>query len=85
MATTVTIGMIWQCFGKKEVELPDTIDVTGPNAKKEIMDYLNHIKDEIALPEGEYIPESDIFDEDIPLEVKINHQSSGEPDTYFTV
>lgn len=83
MANTVTIGMLWQQFGRKEVELPDTIDVTGPNAQKEIMDYLNQIKEELALPEGDYVPDSDVFDTDMPLEIKQDNSSKGLPDRYF--
>lgn len=83
MANTVTIGMLWQEFGKKEVDLPDTIDVTGPNAKKEIMDYLNQIKDTITLPEGEYVPDSDVFDTEMPLEIKQDNSGKGLPDRYF--
>lgn len=83
MANTVTIGMLWQEFGKKEVDLPDTIDVTGPNARKEIMDYLNQIKDTITLPEGEYLPDSDVFDTETPLEIKQDNSRKGLPDRYF--
>lgn len=83
MANTITIGMIWQEFGKKEVDLPDTIDVTGPNAKKEIMDYLNQIKDTITLPEGTYVPDSDVFDTEMPLEIKQDNSRKELPDRYF--
>lgn len=58
---TVEFGMVWQCYGRQTVELPDDIDSTDINAVK---NYIKSIWKDIELPEGDYLPESDELDED---------------------
>lgn len=55
----VKFGMFWQCYGYQTVELPDNIDTEDADAVKA---YLESIWEDIPLPEGDYVPESDEFD-----------------------
>ena len=55
----VRFGMVWQCYGHQEVELPEYIDVNDEQALKE---YLERIWDDIPLPEGDYVSGSDELD-----------------------
>jgi hypothetical protein len=57
----VQFGMYWQVYGHQTIELPDNID---PKNKKEVARYIKDNWDDIALPSGEYVEDSDELDED---------------------
>ena len=58
---SVNIGMVWQMFGTQCLDLPDDIDENDPDAVKA---YILSKCDEIPIPEGEYIANSDELDEE---------------------
>ena len=55
----VKFGMVWQCYGYQDIELPDDIDINDEDA---VQEYLENNWDNIPLPEGEYVSGSDELD-----------------------
>lgn len=58
----VKFGMVWQVYGMQTIILPDDIDSNDLNAVKK---YIESIWDDIPLPDGDYVPESDKLDEEM--------------------
>ena len=46
---TVTFGMVWQVYGKVEIDIPD--EYKG-KSEKEIQNYIRDNWDKVPLPEG---------------------------------
>ena len=63
----VTFGMIWQCYGRQTVEIPDDIVV---NDDDDIRGYLESIWKSIPLPDGDYVEDSDTIDEVVGFMVR---------------
>ena len=63
----VTFGMIWQCYGRQTVEIPDDIVV---NDEDDIRGYLESIWKSIPLPDGDYVEDSDTIDEVVGFKVR---------------
>ena len=64
---TVTFGMVWQVSAKQTIELPDDIDTTD---EETVRDYILENWSDIPLPsDGDYIPESDVLDDLVPIEI----------------
>ena len=53
---TVTFGMVWQVYGKVEIDIPD--EYKG-KSEKEIQNYIRDNWDKVPLPEGDYVEGSD--------------------------
>lgn len=66
MAKKVSFGMFWQSYGRQEITLPDTVDA---NNTLEILKYIKSVWDDIPVPEGSYVPDSDELDEESLIEV----------------
>lgn len=63
---TATFSMVWQVYGKQTIELPDYIDVED---KEAVRQYIEDIWRDIPLPvDGDYLDESDQFDELISID-----------------
>ena len=69
MAKHVNFGMFWQVYGRQTIELPDDIDEKDEDA---VIDYIKSVWDEIALPTGSYIQDSDEFDPEGGLEIVVD-------------
>lgn len=69
MAKYVNFGMFWQEYGRQTIELPDDIDEKDEDA---VVEYIKSVWDEIALPTGSYIQDSDEFDPEGGLEIVVN-------------
>ena len=69
MAKHVNFGMFWQVYGRQTIELPDDIDETDEDA---VVEYIKSVWDEIALPTGSYIQDSDEFDPEGGLEIVVD-------------
>lgn len=61
---TVTFCMTWEVSGLQSIDLPDDINIDD---KAEVMDYLKGVWEDIPLPDGDYIPESDHLDDTVDL------------------
>lgn len=57
----VSFGMYWQTYGRQSLILPDDIDVNDIEAVKA---YIMSQWDDIPLPDGDYVSESDELDEE---------------------
>ena len=86
MANTVRVGIVYTAWGmSNEIDLPDDIDPTSPNAKAEILDYLESIKDDIPLPQdAEYISDSDKLDTNGELQIRLDKPKENQK-AYFTI
>ena len=69
MAKHVNFGMFWQEYGRQTIELPDDIDEKDEDA---VVEYIKSVWDEIALPTGSYIQDSDEFDPEGGLEIVVD-------------
>ncbi len=61
MGTKVSFGVVWQMYGRQTIELPDTVNADDKQAVRE---YIESIWDDLPLPSGEYLMESDELDPD---------------------
>ena len=66
MAKTVSFGMFWQSYGRQTIDLPDEIDASNQEA---VIQYIKSVWDDIPLPSGSYVQESDELDEESDIMV----------------
>lgn len=57
----VKFGMVWQCYGHQTIDLPDWVDIDNRNA---VIEYIRDFWEDVPLPYGDYIDESDALDEE---------------------
>lgn len=55
----VSFGMFWQEYGRQTIPLPDQID---PENKDDVRAYIESVWDDIPLPSGDYVSDSDELD-----------------------
>lgn len=72
---SVTITVTHLRAGTTSVPLPDELDLSGPDAKRNIVNYLQEHKSEIQVPLGDYVPDSDEIDTNGLLLVTSNDPS----------
>ena len=66
MAKVARFGMTWTVCGKQSIKLPNDIDT---NDKEAVKDYILSQWSDIALPDGDYVPDSDTLDNLVDIEV----------------
>ena len=66
MAKTVSFGMFWEAYGRQTIDLPDEIDANNQDA---VIQYIKSVWDDIPLPSGSYVQESDELDEESDIMV----------------
>lgn len=63
----VSFGMCWELYGRQTIDLPDSVNANDPD---EVIAYIKSVWENIPLPNGDYVSESDKLDEDSDIEVR---------------
>lgn len=74
MKRRVRFGVAFESYGYTDIEIPDDLDVDGPNGRENLIGYIRSKWDDIPLPsDADYVAGSDELDEESDIEVYEPH------------